>query len=869
MLTAVLHLAALALPVAHPDATATSLQPIVETPVTDEVPVVVVHGEDLALRDRLLRTIGVWHDAGEFLVAVASPRKIQWLDRQGIPNQRIGRYPVTSELFIQEIIDETTLRRIEGLGGKLLFRHDEQILIAMPPGGGDLLQHIGPEGQGHTHHGDVPIRQSAMTPARPFVPPSGMGGAAGMSVADPRIQASVDAVDVANVETTIAGLASIYSRRANLNGAVTAQGMLKTQMESYGISTTLQDFGYLSKNVIGEIPGIGDPSKIIVIGGHYDSINKGGSSQPAPGADDNASGTGGVLEAARVMAAGGPYLHTLRFIAFSGEELGLYGSSYAATLSDNLGEDIIAMINMDMIAYRAPGDARDVDLVTNGTSADLNSFCDSMGALYVPNWAVDYGSLSAGSSDHASYSFHGFPAAFFFEDIGQHFGGLHTAADSYPAATNDFELAEMIVKGVVASASSLAVPADMSITHTSLEDTQSPGPYSVDCQIASLTGSTIISATLSYSIDETNYTQVPMAHQGGGDWNAQIPDLGSPTTIYYYFDAFDDQGQSETLPAGMDFQTPPFYFFVGVKVLLYSNDFEGGDDGWTHYQINSQDDWQRGAPQGKVGDPTSAFSGNKIWGNDLGASGWNGEYQPNTTNWLTSPVFDFTHKTTVILEYQRWLGVEQAPHDLAEIRVNSKEVWQNVAGADHVDTAWTKHTLDISEWAAGKSWIQIQFHMISDGGVELGGWNIDDFALYTLSTCPVPTTYCTSSPNSSGEGAVIGSFGTASIVANDLTLTVDDATPHQFGLFYYGPNQISLPYGEGVRCVGGGIYRLGVVSLDTLGNGIHQLDITNPPEASAQIEVGDIWNFQCWYRDPAGGPSGFNFSDGLEVLFCP
>ena len=48
------------------------------------------------------------------------------------------------------------------------------------------------------------------------------------------------------------------------------------------------------------------------------------------------------------------------------------------------------------------------------------------------------------------------------------------------------------------------------------------------------------------------------------------------------------------------------------------------------------------------------------------------------------------------------------------------------------------------------------------------------------------------------------------------------------------------------------------------------LDITDPPSPSGQITVGSSWNFQFWYRDPAGpGGTGFNLSDGLHAIFCP
>ena len=137
--------------------------------------------------------------------------------------------------------------------------------------------------------------------------------------------------------------------------------------------------------------------------------------------------------------------------------------------------------------------------------------------------------------------------------------------------------------------------------------------------------------------------------------------------------------------------------------------------------------------------------------------------------------------------------------------------------------------------------------------------------------CAPPSNYCSTSPNSVGAGAIISSSGSTSITANDLVFSATGAAPNQFGVFYFGPNAITVPFGQGVRCVGGGsigIFRL-PLSLATAG-GVHTraLDHGTLP-LSAQISAGDTRYFQCWYRDPQGGGSNFNLSDGRMVRFCP
>ena len=144
-----------------------------------------------------------------------------------------------------------------------------------------------------------------------------------------------------------------------------------------------------------------------------------------------------------------------------------------------------------------------------------------------------------------------------------------------------------------------------------------------------------------------------------------------------------------------------------------------------------------------------------------------------------------------------------------------------------------------------------------------------DLDSVTLPAPCVGTSYCQTSPNSVGSGALMCSTGSASVAANDLVLVCSGLPVNQFGIFFYGPNQIQAAFGNGFRCVGGSTQRLPVLSSRGTGTLSYALDNTNPPSASGQISAGQQWNFQCWYRDPAGGGSSFNLSDGHAVLFLP
>jgi hypothetical protein len=134
--------------------------------------------------------------------------------------------------------------------------------------------------------------------------------------------------------------------------------------------------------------------------------------------------------------------------------------------------------------------------------------------------------------------------------------------------------------------------------------------------------------------------------------------------------------------------------------------------------------------------------------------------------------------------------------------------------------------------------------------------------------CLPPTSTCQTSPNSMGAGATMGWSGSSSHSSNDLVISVSGAAASQPGVFYFGDQAVQLPFGDGMRCVGGTVHRLPVQLTDPGGDAAFEVDFEDASAPTAIMEVGDTWHFQFWYRDPAFGGSGFNLSDALEITVC-
>ena len=172
-------------------------------------------------------------------------------------------------------------------------------------------------------------------------------------------------------------------------------------------------------NLAAYIPG--ETSEYVILGAHYDHLGLGGQYSLAPnqtgtihpGADDNASGTAGVIELARAYARQPRGKRGILFLNFAGEEMGLLGSAYYAEHPLLPLANAVAMVNLDMI-----GRMRDNKLYLGGSAS--GSTLKPMLEKIIPasNLSVDYSAGgSDSSSDHTSFTNHQVPALFFFSGL--------------------------------------------------------------------------------------------------------------------------------------------------------------------------------------------------------------------------------------------------------------------------------------------------------------------------------------------------------------------------------------------------------------------------------------------------------------------
>lgn len=234
------------------------------------------------------------------------------------------------------------------------------------------------------------------------------------------------------------------------------------QLQALGLQVSFHQWTstWLSgRNVIGELPGLTRPDEIILLTAHLDDAPWSGI---APGADDNASGCVAVLLAAHILSQY-RFERTLRFVFFTGEEQGLKGSQrYTAEIAA-LGEDVKAVLNMDMIAWDNLGGP--IMRLYTRRSDHPDYLLDAVIASEFIQAIAAYGlgdtitpvldSNGESRSDQASFWAVNYPAVLVSEDFDDDFNDFYHSRRDRLAALN-LPYFTAIIQGALATAAHLA-----------------------------------------------------------------------------------------------------------------------------------------------------------------------------------------------------------------------------------------------------------------------------------------------------------------------------------------------------------------------------------------------------------------------------
>jgi hypothetical protein len=277
------------------------------------------------------------------------------------------------------------------------------------------------------------------------------------------IQNLVDAVSRSDFEASLTHLASFPTRFSTSAQYRDAAAWARRQLEAMGYATTVQPIsipvlGDNSQNVVAERLGTGSGTRdLVLVVAHLDSINnRGGPEANAPGADDNATGSAGLLEIARVLKDHAAE-RDLRFVLFGGEEEGLFGSQqYIDNLPAADRARIRAVINMDMIGTLnapTPSVLLEGAAVSQSLIDELANAAATYTALEVQT------SLHPFNSDHVPFIEEGFSAVLTIEGTDGANDNVHTANDTLDNI--DYDLALEILRMNVATTAKALAPQEV------------------------------------------------------------------------------------------------------------------------------------------------------------------------------------------------------------------------------------------------------------------------------------------------------------------------------------------------------------------------------------------------------------------------
>ncbi len=258
-------------------------------------------------------------------------------------------------------------------------------------------------------------------------PASGGGDMMNLFAGQSPMPASIPVIQVtrrvANVILSMGGLQELKTIQDGIYDSFKPASSPLPEIEIAG-EVAIKHTSTEARNVMAFLPGTGPHAdEWVVVGAHYDHLGKGQMGHMTGGkvgsiwhgADDNASGTGAVLELAERMKNTGPLPRSVLFIFFSGEEEGLVGSNYFVDHPLIPLDKVVAMLNLDMVG-RLRGNA--LQIGGAGTAPNFDAMVKDAvtGTGLTTSTALpdDGGRGGMGPSDHMSFAQHKIPVLFLF-----------------------------------------------------------------------------------------------------------------------------------------------------------------------------------------------------------------------------------------------------------------------------------------------------------------------------------------------------------------------------------------------------------------------------------------------------------------------
>ncbi|MES2316827.1 MAG: M20/M25/M40 family metallo-hydrolase [Pseudomonadota bacterium] len=367
-------------------------------------------------------------------------------------------------------------------------------------------------------------------------------------------------MQASNITTTITDLSNFANRYYTTINGSNASNWLKTKWESMAAGrsdiavTQFTHTGFSQKSVILTMTGSDNPTEVIVIGGHLDTINMSGNGETSrsPGADDDASGIASMTEALRAMIASGyKPRRTIKFIGYAAEETGLRGSAAIAQNYKAANVNVVGVMQLDMTNYK--GSASDIWIYTDFTDSLQNDFLAKLVAAYQPGITVGYSKCGYACSDHASWQAQGYPSSFPFETLdGDDNPFIHTANDTYANSGNQAAHALKFAKLAAAYAIELG----------------SDGPGIID-KVETFSGSLTLNQTRSFGPFKVGVGSLKAETTGTGDVDLYVRKTTVPTTSTYTCKS-DGGTSTETCTVSMTANGDVYVLLKGYKASNYN-----------------------------------------------------------------------------------------------------------------------------------------------------------------------------------------------------------------------------------------------------------------------------------------------------------